>query len=397
MKNWWLSDGSVNRERLDSWEAVTAFQRDEGAHWRRLSETANSAGVRVLAERQTAALLKLAKQLQSARFNNHLVTAVDAIVEAYDGPSGTLIGTGSRWWRDRDDMKDASSSEAASFRAGMRRGVLSLADARDPQDFVGALWDVAPGLANMSRLAEMLQKERESARQSVRRLIDEAKRKDLARMDEWEEKLQEARAAYVGWARRRSTRWGQLTRSWEERHLESERRIRSVEETYKEQLGLKAPVDYWKKKAAAHRASEGTLRWLVIGFFAIAMAAVTVTFWNVGWTLINLAITPGAAPVPSGVYVVTSAGLGSAAAVLFWGGRLLTKLYLSQHHLRQDAEERATMTETYLALIENQAASTDDRQVILNALFRNTPDGIVKEEGGLDPSLAAALGRVLSR
>ncbi|MNE58137.1 hypothetical protein D3C80_1531500 [compost metagenome] len=83
--------------------------------------------------------------------------------------------------------------------------------------------------------------------------------------------------------------------------------------------------------------------------------------------------------------------------MVFWAGRLLTKLYLSQHHLRQDAEERATMTETYLALIENSAASTEDRQVILNALFRNTPDGIVKEEGGLDPSIAAALGKFLAK
>ena len=127
------------------------------------------------------------------------------------------------------------------------------------------------------------------------------------------------------------------------------------------------------------------------------MVAIIAAFWNVGWTLINLAIQPGAKPLPPGVYVVASAGLGSAAAVLFWAGRLLTKLYLSQHHLRQDAEERATMTETYLALIENQAADSEDRLVILNALFRATPDGIVKEEGGLDPSIAAALGKYLAK
>jgi len=82
---------------------------------------------------------------------------------------------------------------------------------------------------------------------------------------------------------------------------------------------------------------------------------------------------------------------------LFWAGRLLTKLYLSQHHLRQDADERATMTTTYLALTAEQAASDGDRTIILNALFRNTPDGIVKEDGGLDPSIAAALGKFLAK
>ncbi|MNT53094.1 hypothetical protein D3C72_1901650 [compost metagenome] len=83
--------------------------------------------------------------------------------------------------------------------------------------------------------------------------------------------------------------------------------------------------------------------------------------------------------------------------MLFWLGRLLTKLYLSQHHLRQDAEERATMTTTYLALTEVSAPGDADRQIVLNALFRNTSDGIVKEEGGFDPNVAAVLGRLLAR
>jgi len=155
-------------------------------------------------------------------------------------------------------------------------------------------------------------------------------------------------------------------------------KLHATDKAFTEQMGLRGPVKYWTDKSAAHKKSEGTLRALVIGFFVVAMAAIVWSFWSVGWTLVNLAIQPGSPTIPPGVYVVASAGLGSAAAVLFWGGRILTKLYLSQHHLREDAQERATMAETYLALIENQAADTEDRQVILNALFRATPDGIVK-------------------
>ncbi|KQS55912.1 hypothetical protein ASG17_07630 [Brevundimonas sp. Leaf363] len=174
-------------------------------------------------------------------------------------------------------------------------------------------------------------------------------------------------------------------------------KLHATDKAFTEQMGLRGPVKYWKDKAEAHEGSEALLRLFVIAFFVIAMGAIVWAFWSVGWTLINLALRPDAPAIPSGVYVVASAGLGSAAAVLFWAGRLLTKLYLSQHHLRQDAQERATMAETYLALIENQAADPEDRQVILTALFRTTTDGIVKEEGGLDPSIAAALGKYLAK
>jgi hypothetical protein len=43
------------------------------------------------------------------------------------------------------------------------------------------------------------------------------------------------------------------------------------------------------------------------------------------------------------------------------------------------------------------AASDVDRTIILNALFRNTSDGIIKEDGGLDPSLSAGLARLLAK
>ena len=52
------------------------------------------------------------------------------------------------------------------------------------------------------------------------------------------------------------------------------------------------------------------------------------------------------------------------------------------------------MTSTYLALINENAATDLDRTIILGALFRNTPDGIVKEDGPGDPSgLAGTLSK----
>ncbi|MNF16784.1 hypothetical protein D3C80_2199610 [compost metagenome] len=50
-----------------------------------------------------------------------------------------------------------------------------------------------------------------------------------------------------------------------------------------------------------------------------------------------------------------------------------------------------------MALIVESGAVESDRQIVLNALFRSTPDGIVKEEGGLDPSIGALIAKAMVR
>lgn len=131
----------------------------------------------------------------------------------------------------------------------------------------------------------------------------------------------------------------------------------------------------------------------VLIFFPTAIWLIGTTFWRLGQYL----LTTPTETLPPGLYFIASAGLATLAGLVLWVGRLLTKLFLSQHHLRQDANERATMTTTYLALMTEGAASDVDRTIILNALFRNTSDGIIKEEGGMDPGLSAVLARVLAK
>jgi hypothetical protein len=65
-----------------------------------------------------------------------------------------------------------------------------------------------------------------------------------------------------------------------------------------------------------------------------------------------------------------------------WALRIIVKLLLSNLHIANDAAERAVMTETYLSLMESdKLPNVEDRQLILNALFRHSADGIVKDEG----------------
>ena len=400
MSEWTKPDGTIDVEAFKNWPDIEAFLADETDRWNALDSQIASRGAEAVVQRVHELIAKARQQVRTARQQNHFPAARNQVVAVF---SDRFSGRRPSAFIETPSFKDLEKFMpfgSALVHEGMRLGVISFADVRDRDDIIGALWEVAPGLQKTAELSQALKQKRDNTRRTLRDELQRLSEKDAARLNEWESKLQDAYAAYVGWARRRSTRWGKMTRSWEDRHHAAARSIRAVEDTYREHMGLKAPVEYWKAKAGQHEKSEIRARAWVIAFFVITLPAMAVAFGVTGSALIEkaLEIRPqGAPPFPTAIFIIASAGLASCAGLVFWAGRLLTKLYLSQHHLRQDAQERATMTETYLALIENGAATEADRQVILNALFRNTPDGIVKEDGGLDPSIAAALGKFLAK
>ena len=57
--------------------------------------------------------------------------------------------------------------------------------------------------------------------------------------------------------------------------------------------------------------------------------------------------------------------------------RVAAKMTFSSFHLQRDAEERRQLTLVYLALIREDAASQEDRDIILNSLFSRADIGIL--------------------
>jgi hypothetical protein len=70
---------------------------------------------------------------------------------------------------------------------------------------------------------------------------------------------------------------------------------------------------------------------------------------------------------------------------------------MSNVHLRTDAEERVTMANTYLSFLRNEAdaLNEDSRRLILDALFRSSATGIVKDDG-MPPTAIDAIARLFS-
>lgn len=259
----------------------------------------------------------------------------------------------------------------------------------DSLDYLSAIVLLAvPALADASGLEARLNAERNNYRSSLRRQLESAVSAEKLRAEQWISLQAEGQRRITYWVARQAVRWRRLRRSETAQSREAVESIRAVEAAYNEYMRLKAPADYWRIKADAHKTAEGSARGALLAFFPIAAILVASAFAGVAALLLY-----STREVETPVYFVLSAGLGIFGGLVFWVGRILTRLYLSEHHLRKDAEERAVMTTTYLALTKDAAAEANDRQIILAALFRNSSDGIVKDDGA-ESSVVGMLARL---
>jgi hypothetical protein len=285
------------------------------------------------------------------------------------------------------DIRKSAGDRAGSFAYAFIRGQIRLNEAETREDLLGAMLTALPDLTAAADLSERLQEERQKYRNSVANTLAKVRRDDSARIEAVEEKASRAAKLIAQMVRKRRDRWSEVQRAWQASSTDAVNSIQAVEAAYLEKMALKAPVQYWKTKAGEHGVREGQAARNLIVFFLIASLILGVAYYEAGKALFDVQ------QVHPSIYFIISAGLVVASTFAFWIGRLLTKLYLSEHHLRNDADERAIMTETYLALTAENAASEGDRNIILGALFRGTPDGIVKEDGPSDFSIQALLSR----
>ena len=166
----------------------------------------------------------------------------------------------------------------------------------------------------------------------------------------------------------------------------------NLKKAYEEALALRAPVDYWNKKALAHKKASSEYRSLIInqgwkygvGLIAFLMALI----WFTHAIIAPKDFAGYIGPATLGILV---------ASVALWVARICVRLYMSEHHLYIDAEERAVMVQTYLSLMKDEALEKDDRALVLAPLFRSSSDGIIKDDGAPDSSLAAIISKALSK
>lgn len=154
--------------------------------------------------------------------------------------------------------------------------------------------------------------------------------------------------------------------------------MNDLRRAFKEAMALRGPVNYWRRKARKHRVQakrQMVQSFKSLGGLAIGLGLTAIwAFWKV-----NDKGVPDAWKI-SVLILMSVLGI--------WAVRLVIRMWLSSAHLATDAEERVTMVQTYLALIEDGKMTKDeDRALVLTPLFRPAADGLVKDEGLPHPML----------
>lgn len=143
-----------------------------------------------------------------------------------------------------------------------------------------------------------------------------------------------------------------------------------------EQLKLLKSFSYWKAKYRIHSDKEkSSLCSLMIVSFGL--------FFLVPLTIY---LIKDKLPHDTGKFIdPLSIAIGVILALSFWIIRIMSKMWLSHSHLKNDAHERMVMTQTYLALSNEQGMDKDQRALFLTSVFKPVQDGIVKDDGPISP------------
>lgn len=147
--------------------------------------------------------------------------------------------------------------------------------------------------------------------------------------------------------------------------------LEDLTSTYDKKLSLQAPVKYWKKKSTNHRR-------LAILFGILSLAGMPFLLYVLGEEALSVIgkLKPGENPTYWHLFILIITGILGV-----WILKVLIKIFLSHTHLNIDAEERITLTETYLSLLrEGHGLNEGDKQLILQNLFKSTPTGIVQDD-----------------
>jgi hypothetical protein len=159
-----------------------------------------------------------------------------------------------------------------------------------------------------------------------------------------------------------------------------------LESYFREELALQAPTWYWREKSATHRRNATRMALLTV---AVSVASAMSVYLLADWLLLGIKDLTIASLFPVAVFI---AGMTFA----IWPIRVVLRIFLSQLHLATESVERRVMTLTYLTLQKKEAVTNVDRQIILQAIFRASSDGMIRDDAA-PITLVEAITRYLDR
>jgi len=127
------------------------------------------------------------------------------------------------------------------------------------------------------------------------------------------------RRAAVKW----TARYRRRLEDAKQRFDTAERDIRLVEETYKVQMALQAPVEYWEQKKTRHQQRAVFLRRVLCGFGIVATVSLGVLLYEVANRIV------AEAGKGTGAGAIAYAGIGVfVTTIAFWAARIMVRLFM---------------------------------------------------------------------
>jgi hypothetical protein len=376
--------------RVSSWQELIDWLGGEKARWDWLMDLPDTPGqiARVFTDNWNNMINDCSNRRNRGEDVRHAQNPLSALsngnVLYSDSQDGALVF---------DILRSVGDREAAAAAALLVRHA-NLSQANDARSIRGMLLVALPDMQKASDLEVRLRRERANFRESLKRSIEEAAKANEERASHFATTLAKGRRIATGLLRKQRARDANRIKQMATEFSAAQASIREVENTYKEYMKLRAPVEYWENKASEHKANRGTAFKNLRTYFVAMGIVLALVFSCAAFIIYNIGL--GKMANPLSLYLVISGGLAVLSTIAFWFGRLLTKLYLSEHHLQTDAEERAVMARTFLALINEGAAQDSDKDIILAALFRATQDGIINDDGPPDIAIQTLAARLLS-
>ncbi len=153
---------------------------------------------------------------------------------------------------------------------------------------------------------------------------------------------------------------------------EADADIASFNDKYEEQTRLGASSELWLKKSRQHRAAAKA--WLFVfciittSFVLVGAKAFDIIKNDFQWFFFVQGVGGSTATFNYGSIIM----LTLIGALIFWPLRHISRLFLDNWSLQQDAEQRHAMLRTYLAIVGDPkvGVTKEERILALNALFR---------------------------
>lgn len=384
---------------VDSWKQLIRWLEKEQSQWAWLipGEPTDVHNLATNIHSQWKNLLDAVKSCEAR--NDDLEAARQHL-----GPleaNGPLLTSTSQDGRTVLDITKTAGHVPAAYAYGFLKGQVSISQASNPDGLLGCILASMPNLSNVAEIEQRLKAERQIYSSSLRKQSSKLDEEIDARIRQFEELLSRGKKLGLRTLRKRRDMFNDAAQDWQQIADKAVSDINQTRETYSQYMELEAPVDYWSKKAKDHGDKAQIAAQRLAIFLVIFTIVMGVSFYSAAQLILSDAGTLSAGNLkhqpPTAIYFLVSAALAILSTVGFWIGRIFSKLYLSEHHLQTDAEERAVMTKTYLALTENQAAQESDKQIILSALFRSTQDGIVRDEGAPEIGLQSLISKLMTQ